>query len=83
MGKELFTNSNSSLYFYFLVGFNYYLILNLDYKSNKLAYLSLATQNIILFIYTIYDFVFMDSIFFLIDLLAVKWFFKKKEGKGE
>lgn len=75
---KLFTNSNSSLYFYFLVGFNYYLILNLDYKSNKLAYLSLATQNIILFIYTIYDFVFMDSIFFLINLLAVKWFFKKK-----
>ena len=75
---KLFTNSNSSLYFYFLVGFNYYLILNLDYKSNKLAYLSLVTQNIILFIYTIYDFVFMDSILFLIDLLAVKWFFKKK-----
>lgn len=75
---KLFTNSSSSLYFYFLVGFNYYLILNSDYKSNKLAYLSLVTQNIILFIYTIYDFVFMDSIFFLINLIAVKWFFKKK-----
>ena len=75
---KLFFNSNSMIYFYFLIGLNYYIILSLKYEKNKIIYILLVIQNIILFFYTIFDFVYMDSLFFLITLLLVKWFFQKR-----
>ena len=75
---KLFFNSTSFIYFYFLVGLNYFIILNLKYKKNKLIYLLLVIQHFFLFFYTIIDFVYMDSIFYLITLLLIKWFFQRR-----
>jgi hypothetical protein len=75
---KIFFNSTSMIYFYFLVGLNYFIILNLKYRINKLTYLLLLVQHFALFFYTIIDFVYMDSIFYLITLLLIKWFFQRR-----